>query len=539
MAEPRLSLCMIVKNEEKNLPRCLESVQGQVDEIVVVDTGSTDGTREVAARYGAKVLTYRWQNDFSAARNVSLDHASGDWVLWLDADEELLDSSQGVTLRQLAAVSDMDGYLMPIQNMKLDGTFTAHYAVRFFRKLDGIHFEGKAHESVGDWLLRYGGRIERSPVAIRHWGYAITEERLQEKLDRNLELLMAQVEKDPNNSYAHYYVGMSLMAKKNFEGGYRHLKKAQELGPTTPNMECLVLNMLAYYHLHHGNHRTAEELTRRSLSITPRQHTGRLFLGIALYNQKKYREALPLLREAYQFQRLPLDRRRSDLSLEHAYGEAELLWAVARSAYEVGNFPLAYQFAQRLQEAGGTDGSVLVLQAASSLALGAFQEAAIFFQKAQDMGASWVHIAAPWIFALLHLGRLDEARDLLEKAGSGFFENGESEKTFPLFVERHWEAGEMAELIQTLTRLAAMDHVPLAVLDALALSLIKQQRYTEAVPVLEKMLHDDPGNPQIQRRLAAVYARLGHGARAAELLNAGGAGSLSGNVSNRSSGKNG
>jgi tetratricopeptide (TPR) repeat protein len=412
----------------------------------------------------------------------------------------------------------VDGYLMPIQNMKLDGTFTAHFAVRFFRKLDGIRFEGKAHESVGDGLLRQGARIERSTVAIRHWGYAITEERLQEKLDRNLKLLMAQAEKDPNDSYAHYYIGMSLIGKKDFEGGYRHLQKAHELGPATPNMECLVLNMLAYYHLHHGNHHKAEELTRRSLSITPLQHTGRLFLGIALYNQKKYREALPLLREAYQFQRLPLDRRRSDLSLEHAYGEAELLWAVARSAYEIGNFPLAYQFAQRLREAGAADGSVLMLQALSALGLGAFQEATSVFQKAQDMGASWAHIAAPWIYAQLHLGRLHEARDLLEKAGPDFFENGESEKTFGLFVERHWEAGEMAELIQTLTRLAAMDSIPLAVLDALALSLIKQEQYSDAVTVLEKMLQRDPGNLQIKKRLAAVYARLGHGARAADLL---------------------
>lgn len=518
MGKPVISLCMIVKDEEHNLPRCLESVQGQVDEIVIVDTGSTDGTPKVAARYGAKVLTFPWQNDFSAARNVSLDHASGDWVLCLDADEELLPSPQGVTLRHLAASTDVDAYLMPIQNMQKDGTFTAHFAVRFFRKMDGIRFEGKAHESVGDWLLRKGARLERSPLALRHWGYAISHDKLQEKLERNLKLLMAQVERNPHDSYAHYYIGMSLIGKKDFEGAYRHLLKAHELRPATPNMECLVLNMLAFYHLHHEDYVKAEELARHSLAITPQQHTAKIFLGIALYNQKKYREALPFLREAYQFQRLPLERRRSDLSLEHSYGETELVWAVARSAYEVGNFALAYQFTQRLREAGVVDGSVLVLQGLCALSLGAFHEAVAHFENAQGLGASWATIGAPWIYALIHLERLDEARSVLEKAGLAFFENGESEKTFALFVDRHWESGRMAELTETLARLAQIDVAPMAVLDALALSLIKRQHYREAVPVLERLLQQDPQNPQLTRRLAAVYAGLGQGSRASHLL---------------------
>lgn len=509
---------MIVKNEERNLPRCLESVQGQVDEIIVVDTGSTDTTPQVAARYGAKVVSFPWSKDFSAARNVSLDHASGDWVLWLDADEELLPSSHGKNLRQMAGFSEVDAYLVPVQNMNLDGSFTAHFAVRFFRKLEGIRFEGRAHESVGDWLLRHGARLERSPVAIRHWGYAISEDQLRAKLERNLELLMAQVEKNPDDSYAHYYIGMSLIGKKDFEGGYRHLVKAHELGPPTPNMECLVLNMLTYYQLHHGNYLEAEKLARESLGITPLQHTAKVFLGIALYNQKKFREALPLLRDAYQFQRLPLERRRSDLSLEHAYGETELLWAVARSAYEVGNFALAYQFAQRLRQIGAADGLVCMLRALSALALEAFEEATAGFREAQAHGTPWASVGAPWMYALLQMGRPEEARSVLEKAGLSFFDNGEGEKVFSLFVERHWEWGRVGELTEALARLAQLDAVPLRVLDALALSLLRQQRYSEAVPVLEKLLQRDPRNWEIRRRLAAVYARLGQKARAAGLL---------------------
>ena len=89
-----VSLCMIVKNEEDVLERCLESAAGLVDEIIVVDTGSTDRTREIAARFTSQVYDFPWQDDFSAARNASFSYASMDYCLWLDADDVLLDVDQ-------------------------------------------------------------------------------------------------------------------------------------------------------------------------------------------------------------------------------------------------------------------------------------------------------------------------------------------------------------------------------------------------------------------------------------------------------------
>src|SRR5262249_30962404 len=88
-AMPRVSLCMIVRDEEANLPRCLRSAADLVDEMVVVDTGSADGTREFARRLGARVVDFAWVDSFAAARNASLDHATGEWIFWLDADEYL------------------------------------------------------------------------------------------------------------------------------------------------------------------------------------------------------------------------------------------------------------------------------------------------------------------------------------------------------------------------------------------------------------------------------------------------------------------
>ena len=93
---------MIVKNEERFLRNCLESAKGVVDEIVIVDTGSTDGTLAIAREYGAKIIEHAWNDDFSEARNVSLQHATGTWALWLDADEEIAPDS-GAHFREAIA----------------------------------------------------------------------------------------------------------------------------------------------------------------------------------------------------------------------------------------------------------------------------------------------------------------------------------------------------------------------------------------------------------------------------------------------------
>ena len=104
----RISLCMIVKDEEEMLPRCLESVRGAVDEIIVVDTGSSDRSVDIAREYGASVVEFAWCEDFAAARNAGLERASGDWILFLDADEAL-EATARKQIRSWTEVSGCDG----------------------------------------------------------------------------------------------------------------------------------------------------------------------------------------------------------------------------------------------------------------------------------------------------------------------------------------------------------------------------------------------------------------------------------------------
>src|SRR5436305_12332456 len=99
---PSISACLIVRNEQDNLPRCLNSLRGVVDDLIVVDTGSTDGTVEIAEQFGARVFHFPWCDDFAAARNESLSHVESDWIMWIDADDELV-QSQPRALRELCA----------------------------------------------------------------------------------------------------------------------------------------------------------------------------------------------------------------------------------------------------------------------------------------------------------------------------------------------------------------------------------------------------------------------------------------------------
>ena len=141
--EPRLSLCMIAKNEEEFIGDCLASVSKLVDEIIVVDTGSTDRTIEIAESYGAKVLHHPWQGDFAAARNESLAHATGDWILVLDADETL--PSEGhAELKKALRNKDNVGYALAIENLMGEAGNEVQTALifRLFQNRPDVRFEG-------------------------------------------------------------------------------------------------------------------------------------------------------------------------------------------------------------------------------------------------------------------------------------------------------------------------------------------------------------------------------------------------------------
>ena len=207
---PRLSVVMIVKDEERYLEECLNSVKDAADEIVVVDTGSKDRTVEIAKSFGAKVVFHEWTDDFSAARNVSLDHATGDWALWIDADERLAPNQAGL-LRTLIedAEPNVGGYMVNIRNymqMRADPEVCWHRACRLFRILPSVRFTGRVHEQNMRALQAAGYVCAMSQLVLDHMGYASEVMTERNKHDRFIRMLRREVEENQDPAYRTFHL---------------------------------------------------------------------------------------------------------------------------------------------------------------------------------------------------------------------------------------------------------------------------------------------------------------------------------------------
>lgn len=233
-AHPRLSLCMIVKDEQDTLPGALESVAGLADEIIVVDTGSTDGTVAVAERLGAKVRRFPWNDDFSEARNASIGYASADWILILDADERL--SAEGkAAVTRLMREGEHDAYTCRIVSLGIgrdaSGRFE-NYMTRLVRNVPGVRFHGRIHEQ----LLTPSGRVGVAPdVIIEHLGYSDTAIAWKRKNERNLALHERVLAENPDDLFARFNLGNHYYALGDYEKAFEHLKIVCDLGPKNLN----------------------------------------------------------------------------------------------------------------------------------------------------------------------------------------------------------------------------------------------------------------------------------------------------------------
>ena len=206
-----LSLCVIARDEEDNLPRMLQSVAGVVDEIVVVDTGSVDRTVEVARSFGARVVSQPFEDDFSSVRNRSLDEATSDWVLVLDADE-VLDERAGAMIR--AAIDDPGacGYQLTFENDRGDGRVQRCAIPRLFRNTPEVRFEYLIHEQVVGSLAAYSKRTgltvtTLADAVVRHDGYLPSVYEARGKATRNRRLFERQITLYPDHIYSWYKFG--------------------------------------------------------------------------------------------------------------------------------------------------------------------------------------------------------------------------------------------------------------------------------------------------------------------------------------------
>lgn len=233
MSKKLISLTIIVKNEEANIGRCIGSCEHVADEIIVVDTGCTDNTIKIAKSLGAIIVDSPWDNNFSKARNAGADRATGEWILYLDADE-MLDFSDGFRLRDILLEEpkpgETEGYCLNLINV-VNGQRTLNYgSLRLFRNRPEFRFRGRIHEqifpSIGE--LYSESVIKSLDINFYHYGYDLTEEQLKVKQKRNLAIFNSYEESEKDGFY-YYNFANEYTRAGDAEKALVYYKKAREI----------------------------------------------------------------------------------------------------------------------------------------------------------------------------------------------------------------------------------------------------------------------------------------------------------------------
>lgn len=230
-----LSLCMITKNEEKNIKACLDSMVNIADEIIIVDTGSTDKTVEIAKSYGAKVFSYKWNDDFSEARNISLEKATKDWIIVLDGDE-VLPKEDGKKLKNIINATSMEALYLRLENIVDNKSLGDAVVLRVFRNNKLYRFRNKMHEQVIFSIEENGGKgkIQATNLKILHYGYDPKIYNMVDKQKRNLKILESYPEEE-RDGYFYYSIGNEYSRandiNKSLEMYYKGLEFAKKYYP--------------------------------------------------------------------------------------------------------------------------------------------------------------------------------------------------------------------------------------------------------------------------------------------------------------------
>lgn len=283
---PTISVCMIVKDEEKFLSKCLDSVKDYVDEIVIVDTGSTDGTVDIAKKYTDKIYFHTWEGNFSKHRNQARNYASKDWIFQIDADEELAPGC-GKIVREAVEDDSIDSIYVTIKSAFDNSRGEAvHNFIRIFRNNGKIHYEGRVHNRI---VGEEASKIY--PIILFHEGYNLPPEESRKKFIRTTELLKKEIEENPQHPRAYHYLAASYLSEEMHEDAIGMALKAIQLADESNFKDYIYLwsHFIASISYLKTNHlEEAEQICLKAIHKSHNHIDSHYLLTIINYNKKDW-----------------------------------------------------------------------------------------------------------------------------------------------------------------------------------------------------------------------------------------------------------
>ena len=355
---PTLSLTMIVRDEEEQLPQCLDSIKDVLDEIIIVDTGSKDKTVEIAKKYTDKIyhfeipkITYQGKEiedlDFSAMRNFTDSYATCDWILTLDADERMKAEYIQMLKVLIAQQPEVIAYEFTIFNQYTNRDFSQHRRYKAYKNHLGICYRCVLHETIGDSLAGKG-QTALAPIPIVHFGYSDPVEHKKKSLERNIPILERAVEREPDNYFYLYYLGKSYIAAGDKDKAKKCLEESLKYSKKFPGVHLETLFLLGNIAVEEGRLTQGVKYYNQVIAEDPHYPDIHFILGVIHLDRKQYDTALPYLEHAFKNQ----STLKSKINMLKVYfSNKQVLKALQTAAARCGEFEKASRYLiQELEE---------------------------------------------------------------------------------------------------------------------------------------------------------------------------------------------
>lgn len=295
-----LSLCLITKDEEKNIARCINSVKDIVDEIVVVDTGSKDKTVEIAESFGAKIIHVKWEDDFAKARNIAIENAKSDWILFLDADEEIKKEDVG-KIRPLLNDDTVEAYILKFVSFlgtNINNKVTEeNYNFRLFRNNGRLRYIYPIHENLRNIEKGEVPVYKKADVTILHYGYLSEILIGKKKSQRNIGIISEYLLKHPEDKFQHGNLAVEYFNVGEYNKALKHLLIAIKGMDVKTNAATRLLRYLILTYSALKNYDTALRIIRDAKEFYMDVPDFKFFEGTIYIDQKRYKKAIEMFKE--------------------------------------------------------------------------------------------------------------------------------------------------------------------------------------------------------------------------------------------------